>query len=67
MKGWTTTSFQNKVKKFAKDFDNKNKKKKYSNYNPWKGWKGKSKDFPGAKEKIIKIDIDKLRKKPSNK
>ena len=28
MKGWTTTSFQNKVKKFAKDFDNKNKKKK---------------------------------------
>ena len=44
-----------------------NKKKKYSNYNPWKGWKGKSKDFPGAKEKIIKKDIDKLRKKPSNK
>ena len=28
MKGWTTTTFQNKVKKFAKDFDNKNKKKK---------------------------------------
>jgi len=27
MKGWTTTSFQNKVKKFAKDFDKKNKKK----------------------------------------
>jgi len=44
-----------------------NKRKKYSNYNPWKGWKGKSKDFPGAKEKIIKIDIDKLRKKPGNK
>ena len=28
MKGWTTKTFQNKVKKFAKDFDNRNKKKK---------------------------------------
>ena len=28
MKGWTTTTFQNKVKKFAKDWDNKNKDKK---------------------------------------
>ena len=29
LKGWTTKEFQNKVKKFAKDFDKKNKKKQY--------------------------------------
>ena len=34
------------------------KKKPYSNkYNPWKGWKGKSSDYPGAKEKVIPINI----------